>query len=49
MVVIAKYTTCGMTRGKKYDVIEKGERCYKIVLDDGSIAYRFKKAFDVEE
>lgn len=47
MTVEAKFTTAGMTKGKKYDVIEE-RKCinvYKIVLDDGTVAFRHKCAF----
>ena len=49
MTVKAKLTAVGMTRNKKYDVIENNDKlnCYKIVLDDGTIAYRIRTAFDV--
>lgn len=46
-VVEAKYTTAGMTRGNKYDVIEENKsiNTYKIVLDDGTVGYRHKCSF----
>lgn len=49
MTVEAKFTTAGMTKGKRYDVIEV-RRCinaYKIVLDDGAVAFRHKCGFKV--
>ena len=49
MTVEAKFTTAGMTKGKQYDVIEE-KKCvnaYKIVLDDGTVAYRYKCGFKV--
>ena len=49
MTVKAKFTTAGMTKGKQYDVIEE-KKCinaYKIILDDGTIAFRHKCAFEV--
>ena len=47
MIVEALYTTCGMTKGKYYDVIESINdiNLYKIVLDDGTIAVRHKCGF----
>lgn len=49
MTVEAKFTTAGMTKGKQYDVIEENEfiHCYKIVLDDGTVAFRHKCAFEI--
>ena len=49
MTVEAKFTTAGMTKGKRYDVIEekKCANAYKIVLDDGTVAYRHKCGFKV--
>ena len=49
MTVEAKFTTAGMTKGKQYDVIEE-KKCvnaYKIVLDDGTIAFRHRCGFKV--
>ena len=49
MTVEAKFTTAGMTKGKRYDVIEerKSVNGYKIVLDDGTVAVRHKCGFDI--
>ena len=49
MTVEAKFTTAGMTRGKRYDVIEVGKyiNAYKIVLDDGTVAFRHKCGFKI--
>lgn len=47
MIVEAKVTISGMTKGKQYTVIEE-KKCvnaYKIVLDDGTIAFRHKCGF----
>lgn len=50
MTVEAKFTTAGMTKGKRYDVIEENKNFgYKIVLDDGTIAIRHKCGFSVVE
>lgn len=51
MTVEAKFTTAGMTKGKRYDVIEekKSINGYKIVLDDGTVAVRHKCGFNVVE
>lgn len=48
MTVEAKFTTAGMTKGKKYDVIKdnKSINAYMIVLDDGTVAFRHKCAFN---
>ena len=49
MTVEVKFTTAGMTKGKRYDVIEENKsiNCYKIVLDNGTIAFRHKCGFNV--
>lgn len=49
MTVEAKFTVAGMTKGKRYDVIEENKyvNCYKIVLDDGTVAFRHKCGFIV--
>ena len=49
MTVEAKFTTAGTTKGKRYDVIEvkKCINAYKIVLDDGTVAFRHKCGFKV--
>ena len=49
MTVEAKFTTAGMTKGKRYDVIEekKSVNGYKIVLDDGTVAVRHKCGFEI--
>jgi len=51
MVVEAKFTTAGMTKGKRYDVIEEKKTIngYKIVLDNGKIAVRHKCGFKIVE
>lgn len=47
MTVVANLTVAGITRGKRYDVIDKPDRFIKIVLDNGKIGIRHIKAFDV--
>lgn len=47
MTVIAKLTEVGITKGKCYDVIGKTNNLIKIVLDDGTIAFRDIIAFDI--
>lgn len=52
MTLKAKLTTCGMTKGKNYDVIrQEGDKLIKdglvqIVLDDGTVGLRAFKAFE---
>lgn len=49
MTVEARFTTCGMTKGKRYEVIEeiKGINSYRITLDDGTIGVRHRCAFTI--
>lgn len=51
MIVEAKCTTAGMTKGKRYKVFEeiKGIRSYKIILDDGTPGVRHSCGFNVVE
>lgn len=46
MVAVANLTVAGITRGNRYDVIEKSDRFIKIVLDNGKIGVRHIKAFN---
>lgn len=48
MVAIANLTVAGITKGNRYDVIEKADRFIKIVLDNGKIGIRHIGAFDME-
>lgn len=49
ITVEAKFTTAGMTKGKRYDVIQKLDSIDSVViaLDDGIIAVRRMCAFDI--
>lgn len=49
MVVEAQLTVAGVTKGKRYNVIEKIKpiNCYKIKLDDGTIGVRHRCGFKV--
>lgn len=49
MTVVANLTAAGITKGKRYDVIDKSERFIKIVLDNGKIGVCLFKAFDIVE
>lgn len=46
IVSVANLTVAGITRGNRYDVIEKSDRFIKIVLDNGKLGVRHIKAFD---
>lgn len=47
MVVEANLSVVGITRGKRYDVIDKSNNLIKTVLDDGKIGIRHIGAFNV--
>lgn len=48
MIIEAKFTAAGMTRGKRYDVIDLiNDRYYKIVLDGGIIGIRHRCNFNI--
>lgn len=49
MIVEAKFTTAGMTKGKRYDVIQTLDSIDSIVivLDDGTVAVRHLCAFEI--
>lgn len=48
IVAIESLTVAGITKGNRYDVIEKSDRFVKIVLDNGKIGIRHIGAFDME-
>lgn len=48
-IAIANLTVAGITRGRRYDVIDESDRFIKIVLDNGKIGVRAIKAFDIVE
>lgn len=51
MTVEAKFTARGLTKGKQYNVIEE-KKCintYKIILNDGTMAWRHKCGLKIVE
>lgn len=48
MIAIATLSVAGITKGDRYDVIERDGNFIKIVLDDGRIGFRHIGAFDIE-
>lgn len=45
MKVISMVDDLGLTKGKKYEVIEKSAGHYKVRLDNGNISYRRASLF----
>lgn len=49
MKVTAKWTTAGLTRGRKYIVTGIYKQWLKVIIDDGSEQIRHKGAFEKPE